>query len=206
MPPELVLGTGNRKKALELEDLFRPLGLCLATLADRPEALTVEETGGTFAENARLKAVEQARHLGAWVLGEDSGLAVDSLGGRPGVLSARYAGPAADDEANNARLLAELADVPPARRTARYVCHMTLAGPRGAVRAESEGDCRGVLLTVPRGSGGFGYDPLFEIPEYHQTFAELGLAVKGVLSHRARAGRLLIPQLAKLLAGGRWID
>jgi XTP/dITP diphosphohydrolase len=206
MPPELVLGTKNRKKALELEDLFSPLGLRLATLADRPGALDVEETGSTFAENARLKAVEQARHLGAWVLGEDSGLAVDALGGRPGVLSARFAGPAASDEANNALLLRELADTPQARRSARYVCHMTLADPRGSVRAESEADCRGVVLSTPRGSGGFGYDPLFEIPEYHQTFAELGRAVKGMLSHRARAGRMLMPQLAKLLGGGRWIE
>jgi XTP/dITP diphosphohydrolase len=205
MPAELVLGSGNRKKLLELQDLFAPLGLRLSTLADRPGAIQVEETGATFAENARLKAVEQARALGVWVLGEDSGLAVDALDGRPGVYSARFAGPAGNDEANNAKLLAELAGLPPGRRTARYVCHMTLSDPRGQVRAESEADCRGRILAEPRGGQGFGYDPLFEIPEYHCTFAELGLAVKWSLSHRSRAGRLLLPRLARLLVAGEWV-
>ncbi len=204
MPAEFVLGTGNRKKLLELQDLFGPLGLRLSTLADWPQAITVEETGQTFAENARLKAAEQARALGAWVLGEDSGLAVDALGGRPGVYSARFAGPEANDAANNAKLLAELAAVPADRRGARYVCHMTLADPSGQVRAESEADCRGRILSEPRGGQGFGYDPLFEIPEYHCTFAELGLAVKWALSHRSRAGRQLFPQVARLLTSGEW--
>lgn len=204
MPAELVLGTGNRKKLLELQDLFGPLGLRLSTLADWPQAITVEETGQTFAENARLKAAEQARALGAWVLGEDSGLAVDALDGRPGVYSARFAGPEANDAANNAKLLAELAAMPADRRGARYVCHMTLADPAGQVRAESEADCRGRILSEPRGGQGFGYDPLFEIPEYHFTFAELGLAVKWALSHRSRAGRQLFPQVAGLLAAGAW--
>ena len=200
--PLLVLGTSNRKKAIELRELLEPLGFELKTLADLPEAISVEETGETFAANAALKAVEQAKHLGQWVLGEDSGLAVDALGGAPGVYSARYAGPDATDEANNQKLLRELADVPLEKRSAHYVCHATLADPNGKIRAESEGHCHGRILFTPSGTEGFGYDPLFEIPEFHRTFGQLGLAVKGILSHRARALRQLIPQLVQLRDSG----
>ena len=192
----LVLGTYNRKKCAELFELLAPLGLRLATLADFPHALAVDETGDTFAANAALKACTQARHLVQWVLGEDSGLAVDALGGRPGVYSARFAGPQASDEDNNRALLAALADVPEPRRTAHYVCHLTLVDPTGAVRAETEACCNGRILPAPAGRAGFGYDPLFEVVEYHRTFGELGEAVKAVLSHRARA----VAQLLALLA------
>jgi len=193
-PPHtpLVLGTYNRKKLLELAELLTPLGCPLSTLADFPQAIVVDETGDTFAANAALKASEQAVHLGAWVLGEDSGLSVDALGGRPGVFSARYAGPAATDEQNNRLLLEELAAVPADRRTAHYTCHVTLSDPTGQIVARSEAYCRGLIRSQPTGTAGFGYDPLFEIVEYHRTFAELGVAVKRVLSHRARAvGRLV---------------
>ncbi len=200
----LVLGTRNRKKGGELQDLLGPLGFTLRTLADLPESIEVDETGVDFAENAALKAVQQAQHLHQWVLGEDSGLCVDALGGRPGVYSARYSGPQATDETNNALLLQELADVPAARRTAHYVCHAVLADPLGQIRARSEATCAGRILTGPRGAAGFGYDPLFELPEYHQTFAELGETVKAVLSHRARALRMLIPQLCRLRDQGAW--
>ncbi len=149
-----------------------------------------------------LKAVQQAKHLDAWVLGEDSGLLVDALGGAPGIFSARYSGAGATDATNNARLLAELGDTPLARRTAHYVCHAVLANPAGEAVAEAAGDCHGRILFEPRGSAGFGYDPLFEIPEYHRTFAELGAAVKGCLSHRARAMRRMLPRLAALLTSG----
>lgn len=202
--PLLVLGTGNRKKGLELVDLLGDVGLSLKTLADFPNAISVEETGTTFAENAALKAVQQAKHLGQWVLGEDSGLAVDALGGAPGVYSARYSGPGATDESNNRLLLDNLRDVPPERRTAHYVCHAILSDPQGNVLAESEDYCHGLLRYEPVGSGGFGYDPLFEIPEYHLTFAELGSAVKAVLSHRARAIRRMIPRLMELVDSGQW--
>lgn len=204
--PRLVLGTANRKKGIELVDLLVPLGLRLETLADYPQAISVVEDGDSFAANAALKAQQQARHLGRWVLGEDSGLAVDALGGGPGIYSARYSGPVATDESNNARLLAELAGVPPEKRTAHYVCHAALADPSGAIRASSEAICRGRIRTAPAGSGGFGYDPLFEVLEYHRTFAELGLAVKAALSHRSRAIRLLLPQLERLLDAGAWDD
>ena len=198
----LVLGTANRKKGLELAELVAPLGLEVRTLADFPEAIQVEETGETFAANAALKAVEQARHLKRWVLADDSGLAVDALGGAPGVYSARYAGPEASDEDNNRRLLAELAGLPPERRTAHYVCHATLADPSGAIRAEAEDYCHGRIVSDYRGAGGFGYDPLFEIVEYHRTFGELSPEVKAVLSHRGRAMRDLLPVIQRLLASG----
>ncbi len=202
--PRLVLGTRNAKKREELAELLEPLGVRLQTLDDYPQATEVPEDGDSFAANARLKATVQARHLGEWVLGEDSGLVVDALGGAPGIFSARFAGQQGDDEANNRRLLQELADTPLEKRTAHYVCHMTLSDPAGNVRAESEARCRGRIRFERAGSGGFGYDPLFEIVEYHQTFAELGSAVKAVLSHRARAARHILPQLAALLKSGQW--
>lgn len=201
--PSIVLGTRNRKKGFELAELLRLAGVEVATLADFPEALDVVEDGRTFAENARLKATRQAEHLGRWVLGEDSGLMVDALDGAPGVFSARFSGPDATDASNNELLLQKLAGVPQERRTAAYVCHMTLADPAGRVRAESEARCRGRILTKPRGTHGFGYDPLFEVVEYHRSFGELGPRVKAALSHRARAAGLLLPKLAGLVDAGK---
>ena len=200
----LVLGTHNQKKRLELEKLLAPYGFDLKTLADFPDALEVEETGQTFAENATLKATQQAQHLQAWVLGEDSGLAVDALDGRPGIYSARFAGPNATDPLNNQHLLEALADIPDQRRTAHYVCHVTLADPLGNVRGNWESTCAGRIRREQVGSGGFGYDPLFEIVEYHRTFGELGSEVKAVLSHRARAMRQMIPQMIKMATEGAW--
>jgi XTP/dITP diphosphohydrolase len=200
----LVLGSRNRKKLGELAELLEPHGLLLKTLADFPAALEVAETGDTFAANARLKATLQARHLQHWVLGEDSGLSVAALGGAPGVYSARFSGPAATDERNNDLLLEKLAGVPLERRDAHYTCYAVLADPRGEVRAESEGQCRGRILTARAGSGGFGYDPLFEVVEWHRTFGELAPAVKAVLSHRARAIRQMVPSMIALIASGAW--
>ena len=201
MPGLLVLGSHNRKKLGELAELLAPHGLELKTLADFPAAIAVEETGQTFAENARLKATQQARHLKAWVLGEDSGLSVDALGGAPGVLSARFSDPGATDERNNQLLLQKLASMPLEKRTAHYTCYAALSDPDGNLRAESEGICRGRILLSAAGSGGFGYDPLFEIVECHRTFGELSPAVKSVLSHRSRAIRQIVPQIVALVAG-----
>ena len=195
----IVLGTGNKKKGIELAALFGPLGIDLRTLADFPAAIGVEETGDTFAANAALKAIEQAQHLDRWVLAEDSGLKVDALGGEPGVYSARFSGPDANDQSNNRLLLERLADTPIERRGAGYVCHMTLADPTGTIRAESEASCRGRITLEPRGTNGFGYDPLFEVIEYHRTFGQLAPLVKSQLSHRARASRRLIPKLVTLI-------
>jgi len=202
--PLLVVGTANRKKGLELAGLLIPLGLEIRTLADFSQAISVEENGRTFAENAVLKAGQQARHLGHWVLADDSGLEVDALDGAPGVRSARYSGLDATDAKNNRRLLEELAQVPPEQRGAQFVCHVALADPGGTIRAESHGRCRGRMLLEPRGREGFGYDPLFEIAEYHRTFAELGTTVKAVLSHRARAMADVLPKIAALLESGQW--
>jgi XTP/dITP diphosphohydrolase len=200
MPQLIVLGTNNKKKGIELAEVFAPVGLELKTLADFPNALHVDETGTTFADNARQKAVEQARHLGLWVLGEDSGLAVDALDGAPGVYSARFSGPGATDQTNNDLLLERMQKVPLERRAAKYVCRMALSDPSGGIRAESEGACGGRIIFSGRGTRGFGYDPLFEVVEYHRTFGELSALVKSFLSHRARAARLLIPRLIELKA------
>jgi XTP/dITP diphosphohydrolase len=203
MSSVLVLGTHNRKKGLELVDLLASTGLSIQTLAEFPTAIEVDETGDSFAANATLKAVAQARHHAAWVLGEDSGLVVDALGGAPGIYSARYSGPGASDEKNNQRLLADLGNTPLERRTAHYACHLVVSDPSGEVRAQCAGECHGRIRFEPAGSAGFGYDPLFEIVEYHHTFGELGDAVKSVLSHRARAIEKLLPQLIELVHGGQ---
>ena len=199
----LVLGTANRKKGLELADLLQSVGVELRTLADFPGDFEVAEDGETFAANARLKAAGYARHLGQWILADDSGLEVDALDGQPGVFSARYSGPDATDESNNRLLLARLGDLPLERRTARFVCHIAVADPAGKIQEESEAACRGRILFEPRGHNGFGYDPLFEIVEYHRSFAELGLRAKACLSHRARATRRLVPQLSRLADSGK---
>src|SRR5579859_2682273 len=198
MPPVLVVGTRNRKKLGEIVEILGDLPLDVRDLSGWPDAPEVVEDGATFEANARKKATELARHLHHWVLGEDSGLVVPGLNGRPGVYSARYAGKQGDDEANNDRLLAELAPLPEDRRAAYYVCTAALAGPEGQVQAVVEGRCHGVLTRERRGSGGFGYDPLFLVPEYHRTFGELSPRVKHALSHRARALAKLQPHLRQI--------
>jgi XTP/dITP diphosphohydrolase len=198
MPPLLVLGTRNAKKRQEIEEILSKTGLELSDLSAFPNAPEVVEDGITFEANARKKASELAKVLGQWVLGEDSGLVVPTLGGRPGVYSARYAGRQGDDAANNQKLLAELAPFPDDRRAAYYVCMLALADPSGAIRAGAEGRCHGVIVRALRGSGGFGYDPLFLIPEYHKTFGELSSRVKHGLSHRSRALERLRPALRDL--------
>jgi len=195
----LVLGTRNAKKRLEIEEILGDLGLDLQDLSQYPGAPEVIEDGSTFEDNARKKASETARAVGQWVLGEDSGLVVPGLNGRPGVHSARYAGKQGDDAANNTRLLAELAPLPADRRAAYYVCTAALADPQGQVHAVVEGRCHGVIIAEYHGQGGFGYDPLFLIQEYHKTFGELSARVKHALSHRARALANLRPALHRLL-------
>lgn len=195
----LVLGTRNRKKREEIAEILGDLGLELGDLTAWPNLAEVEETGTTFEENARLKATAVAKGTGHWALGEDSGLVVPALGGAPGVYSARYAGKQGDDAANNAKLLAELDKLPDDKRAAYYVCTAALADPEGEIKAVAEGRCHGVIIREPRGTGGFGYDPLFEIVEYHQTFGELSGRVKHALSHRGRALRKLRPVLRELI-------
>jgi XTP/dITP diphosphohydrolase len=193
--PTLVLGTRNAKKREEIEEILGDLGITLQDLSLYPNAPEVVEDGDTFEANARKKATETAIAIGQWVLGEDSGLVLPALRGRPGVYSARYAGKQGDDAANNRKLLAELAPLPPESREAYYVCTAALADPKGQVHAFVEGRCHGRIIAEGRGSGGFGYDPYFLIPEYHQTFGELSARVKHALSHRGRALVQLRPAL-----------
>ena len=202
----LVFGTNNRKKGIELAELLAPYNIEVRTLADFDKKLDVIEDGQTFLDNARKKAVEQAIFLNAWVIGEDSGLCVDALDGAPGVFSARFAALSddknANDTDNNRLLLEKLTDVPLEKRTAHYICTAVLSDPKGMVCGESEGHCRGRILFHCSGEGGFGYDPLFEVVEYHQTFGMLPPAVKRAVSHRARAMRKLIPQTLKAMTEG----
>ena len=193
---QLVLGTHNRKKGSELQLLLEPYGFVLKTLADFDDPIDVVEDGDTFQGNAQRKATQQACHLNEWVIGEDSGLCVKALDGAPGIFSARFSGPDATDAENNAELLKQLQDA--TDRRAYYVSHITLADPQGQVVIDCEDTCHGRIVTTPRGSGGFGYDPLFELAEYHKTFGELGPTVKAMLSHRARAIRQFVPKLLRL--------
>jgi XTP/dITP diphosphohydrolase len=200
--PSLVIGTHNRKKGAELAELLAPWGFDILTLDDVPDAIEVVEDGDSFAANAALKASRQAVHLGRWVLADDSGLKVDALGGAPGIYSARFAGPSASDDDNNGRLLTDLGQTPLEKRTAQYVCHVAVADPAGAIRATSEDVCRGRIRFEPAGTNGFGYDPLFEVIEYHRTFGELGPRVKQALSHRSRALRAIFPKLLSVYPSG----
>ena len=204
----LVLGTRNKKKGGELADLISPpweanpwlRRIEIRRLDEFDTAIDVVEDADTFAGNARKKASETAIEVGHWTLADDSGLAVDALGGAPGVHSARYAGTHGDDAANNRKLLEALKGLPPEKRGAAFVCSLALADPRGAIRLETSGACRGRIVENLRGESGFGYDPLFMILEYHKTFGELSRMVKHQLSHRARAFAALRPLLARMIA------
>ena len=184
----LIIATGNAHKAEEFAQLLPASNFEVQSAAACGGMPEVDETGTTFAANARLKAqaLRGAAAAEAWVLADDSGLEVDALDGAPGIFSARYAGPEATDAENVAKLLAALSAVLPARRSARFRCSLCLIDPKGGVH-HYEGTCEGHISDAPTGASGFGYDPVF-IPEgYDQSFAELGEAVKGQLSHRARA-------------------
>ncbi len=202
-PTVLVIASGNAGKVREFAALLADLGL---EIRPQPEGLEVEETGQSFAENARLKAEAVARGTGHWALADDSGLSVEALGGAPGIHSARYAD---SDAARIARLLQELetAQAGPdsrgatANRNAHFTAALALADPSGAVVLEVEGLCPGTILEAPRGGGGFGYDPVFFVPEARQTFAEMDHARKAELGHRGRAFALLRPRLQALLTG-----
>ncbi|MBA2320837.1 MAG: RdgB/HAM1 family non-canonical purine NTP pyrophosphatase [Deltaproteobacteria bacterium] len=191
----MVFATRNPGKVAELRELLADLDLAILSALDLPVP-DVEEDGDTFKANAIKKARELALATGLPALADDSGLEVDALGGDPGVRSARYAGEPSDDRANNEKLLAALAGVPPERRTARFRAVLALADPLGQLGDEiptREGTCEGVILPAPRGTGGFGYDPLFFAPDLGQTFAEIGVGTKNDRSHRAVAMRAMKP-------------
>ncbi len=197
---KLLLASSNRKKLRELCGLLAPLALELCAPQDVGGIVDVVEDQPTFAGNAAKKAISAAQHTGMWALADDSGLEVDALGGAPGVRSARFAGEPADDARNNAELLRRLAGVPAAERGARFVCAIALAHPGGILAATFEGQAQGRILAEPRGTGDFGYDPLFLFtePGYPQTgssFAELDSATKSSVSHRGRALARLVAAL-----------
>ncbi|MBP3957942.1 RdgB/HAM1 family non-canonical purine NTP pyrophosphatase [Gemmata sp. G18] len=197
----VVIGSRNKKKLKEMVALLGDLNLDLTDLTPYPDAPEVEETADTFVGNAALKATQLAPVLGAWVIGEDSGLCVPALGGAPGVYSARYAGTHGDDQANNDKLLREMAALTDADRSAYYVSTAVLSDPTGKVVASAEGRCHGTIVAERRGAGGFGYDPLFLVPEHGKTFGELAPEVKQQMSHRAKAFAELRPVLERLARG-----
>ena len=194
---KIVVATGNRGKLSEIASILGDPSLELAGLAGYPQFPPAEETGGTFADNALLKAQTAAYHTGGWALADDSGLVVPALDGRPGVLSARFAGPGATDADNVAKLLELLRDTPDGQRQAEFICSMALVGTNNRAYF-SEGRLQGTITREPRGSGGFGYDPVFLLPDRGRTLAELPAGVKNGLSHRAAALRRIKPLLRML--------
>lgn len=194
---KIVLATSNQGKVRELRDLIADEGIEIVSLRDIPDWEDVEENGETFAENAALKARAAVRRTGLIALADDSGLEVDALKGAPGVFSARFAGEPKDDDRNNDKVLALLESVPEEKRTARFRCSLVMATPNGEEYL-TEGTVEGRILRQRRGTDGFGYDPLFFVPELGRTMAELTLAEKNNLSHRAQAFHKVIPILHSL--------
>ena len=187
----LVVATGNPGKLKEMQVYLQDLGWELQL---KPEELEIEETGETFMANACLKASEVAKATGEWSIADDSGLMVDALNGQPGIYSARYGKTDAD---RISRLLKELGSEQ--NREAQFVCAIAIARPDGTIALQVEGICRGEILHTPRGTGGFGYDPIFYVPAQQQTFAEMTPDIKRSHSHRGRAFQALIPQMANIV-------
>jgi XTP/dITP diphosphohydrolase len=183
---ELVIATKNKKKLEEIKEILRGLNFKITSLADYPHAPRIIENGKTFRENAVKKAVKIAAFTKRLTLGEDSGLEVEALGGLPSIRSSRFSGKDKDDLRNNLKLLKMLGDLPLKKRKARYLCSVAIADSHGLV-AVAEGSCSGRIGFKMEGSFGFGYDPLFLIPKYKKTFAQLGPEIKHKMSHRFRA-------------------
>jgi XTP/dITP diphosphohydrolase len=197
-----VVATRNRGKLRELGPLLAPLGLELHTIDELAPEAELREDGDTFEANALAKARQAAAATGLAAIADDSGLEVDALAGAPGVHSARYAGLPSDDGRNNAKLLAALAGVPAGARAARFRCVAAFVDPARGLELVSSGVCAGEILTAPRGSDGFGYDPLFLVPALGRTMAELPLAEKNQLSHRGAAFSALAERLAAIPVSG----
>jgi XTP/dITP diphosphohydrolase len=189
---KLVVATGNPGKLKEMQAYLVDLNIELSL---KPKGLEVDETGTTFIENARLKASQVAQALGEWAIADDSGLEIDALNGAPGLYSARYA---PSDDACIDRVLRELQTAE--RRTAQFVCAVAIARPDGAIALEREGICKGEILHERRGTGGFGYDPIFYVPDCQMTFSEMDAATKHDISHRGQAFHQLLPDLKTLIA------
>ena len=191
----IVIATGNQHKVYELSRMCRFPDLEFKSLADYREIPEAVEDGKNFQENAEKKARHASRYLQEYCLADDSGLAVDALDGRPGIYSSRYA---PTDEKRIAKLLDEMKPIPPEKRTARFICSMALCSPRGDVIIRT-GYCEGVIAEEPRGSNGFGYDPVFYLPEKGKTMAQLPPEEKNRISHRANAAKLMAPEIQKLI-------
>ncbi|MGD0765384.1 MAG: XTP/dITP diphosphatase [Dehalococcoidia bacterium] len=196
--PRLLIATNNRGKAAEYRVLLAGCGWDLVTPADLGLRLDVDETGADYAANARIKAQAFAEVAGLLTLADDSGLEVDALDGRPGPFSARHAGPNQTDEEGVALVLEQMKGVPPEKRGARFRCVIALAAPDGPVRL-CEGECPGLIIEAPRGDNGFGYDPIFYLPERGLTIAELSADEKNAVSHRGRAARKACDLLREML-------
>lgn len=197
---ELVLATGNRGKLAEIKAMCAPWGIEVVTAASLGFTEDVAETGDTFEDNARLKAVAVSQALNRPALADDSGLVVEALNGAPGVHSARYAGEHGDDAANSAKLLTEMIGVPPIERAAAFVCVMLCRRPDGA-ELVAQGRLEGRIAPAPAGLGGFGYDPVFLLPERGLTVAQLSAADKNAISHRGQALAKLAQELRGFLGG-----
>lgn len=198
----MVLASGSAHKLVEFRRIFAGSSVQLISPLALGCDCDVDETGATFADNARLKAVAYARACGRWALADDSGLEIDALDGGPGVRSSRFAGPDATDADRNARVLDLLREVPEHKRTARYRCAVAVADPAGVVTYESEAAVEGVIGRAPRGQDGFGYDPLFIVGPGDTTMAELPGAAKDVISHRGQGGRAARAYLERVLLAG----
>ncbi|MFA4990176.1 MAG: RdgB/HAM1 family non-canonical purine NTP pyrophosphatase [Candidatus Omnitrophota bacterium] len=183
---ELIVATRNRKKLKEIKTLLKGTGLRISSLADYAKTPKIIENGKTFRENAVKKAVKISRFTGKLTLGEDSGLCVDALDGAPGVYSSRFSGKNKSDSQNNLKLLRLLKGLPLSKRKAHYSCAVALADSKGLFGVV-EGRCAGLIGFALKGRQGFGYDPLFVIPKYKKTFAQLGEKIKHRMSHRYRA-------------------
>lgn len=194
---KIILATQNEGKVRELQELLANEEIEVLSLRDIPDWEDVEENGETFADNAALKASAALQRTGLIALADDSGLEVGALDGAPGVFSARYAGEPKDDERNNDKLLGQLESVPDNQRGARFRCALVVATPVGKEYL-TEGTVEGQILRHRRGQDGFGYDPIFYLPEYFRTMAELTLTEKNKISHRAQAFRKVIPILRDL--------
>ena len=202
---KIILATQNQGKVRELRELLMNEEIEVLSLLDIPDWEDVVENGVTFPDNAALKARVAVRRTGLIALADDSGLEVDALDGAPGVYSARYAGEPKDDERNNDKLLHLLETIPEDKRTARFRCALVIATPFGEEYL-TEGAVEGRILTLRRGSDGFGYDPVFFIPEFARTMAELTLTEKNTVSHRAQAFRKVIPILRDLKDKGNLLQ
>ena len=197
---QLLVATRNRGKLAEFERLLGDLGLEFLTLDDVGVAEDVAETGSTFLENATLKAGRYAMLSGLYTLADDSGLMVEALGGDPGVHSARYGGPGLTAAQRYRLLLSNLEQVPMEKRIAQFVCVIVLAGPAGNVLHSAQGVCEGRIALEAAGTGGFGYDPVFYLPERSMTMAQIPEGEKNWISHRGRAMRAIEPFIPELLA------